>query len=82
MVVADVAAAVVCLGRVVEERVASMADSVDLVYVLERTIRMAVGCCSVLFDPGACSVRHMCSVGEMRMLKPLLAGWKGEVCSF
>jgi hypothetical protein len=81
-VVVDVAAAVVVvvdLGHVVEERVVSMAGSVDLVFVLEMTSRTVVGCCSALFDQAACSLGHTCSARERQMLKPLLAGWRGDV---
>jgi hypothetical protein len=79
-VVVDVAAAVVVgLGHVVEERVVSMAGSVDLVFVLEMTSRTVVGCCSTLFDQAACSLGRTCSARERQMLKPLLAGWKGDV---
>ena len=78
--VVDVAAAVVVgLGHVVEERVVSMAGSVDLVFVLEMTSRTAVGCCSALFDQAACWLGRTCSGRERQMLKPLLAGWKGDV---
>ena len=80
MVVDVVAAAVVVdLGHVVEEQVVSMAGSVDLVFVLEMTSRTVVGCCSALFDQAACSLGRTCSGRERQMLKPLLAGWKGDV---
>jgi len=79
-VVVDVAAAVVVgLGHVVEERVVSMVGSVDLVFVLEMMSRTVVGCCSALFDQAACSLGRTCSGRERQMLKPLLAGWKGDV---
>jgi hypothetical protein len=81
-VVVDVAAAVAVvagLGRVAEERVVSMAGSVDLVFVLEMTSRTVVGCCSVLFDQAACSLGRTYSGRERRTLKPLLAGWRGGV---
>ena len=78
--VVDVAAAVVVgLGHVVEERVVSMVGSVDLVFVLEMMSRTVVGCCSALFDQAACSLGRTCSGRERQMLKPLLAGWKGDV---
>ena len=79
MVVDAAAAVVVGLGHVVEERVVSMAGSVDLVFVLEMTSRTVVGCCSALFDQAACSLGRTCSARERQMLKPLLAGWKGDV---
>lgn len=74
MVVDAAAAVVVGLGHVVEERVVSMAGSVDLVFVLEMTSRTVVGCCSALFDQAACSLARTCSGRERQMLKPLLAG--------
>jgi hypothetical protein len=80
-VVVDVAAVavVVALSHGVEERVVSMAGSVDLVFVLEMMSRTVVGCCSALFDQVACSPGRTCSGRERQMLKPLLAGWKGDV---
>jgi hypothetical protein len=79
--VVDVAAVVVGQDHVVEELVASKADSVDLVCVLGTTIRRVVGCCSALFDRAACSRARMCYAGEMQTLKPLLARWKGDLDS-
>jgi hypothetical protein len=79
--VVDVAAVVVGQDHVVEELVASKADSVDLVCVLGTTIRRVVGCCSALFDRAACSLGRTCYAGEMQTSKPLLAGWKGDLDS-
>jgi hypothetical protein len=75
VVVVDAAAAAVVVGRgrAVEGLVANMAGSVDLVCELGMTIRMAVGCCSVLLDRAVCSLGRMCCAGEMRTWKPLLA---------
>jgi hypothetical protein len=80
-VVVDVIAVAVVVGlsHVVGERVVSMAGSVDLAFVLEMTSRTVVGYCSALFDQAACSLGRTCSGQERQMLKPLLAGWKGDV---
>jgi hypothetical protein len=77
-VVVDVAAVAVVVGldHVVEERVVSMAGSIDLISVLEMTSRKVVGCCLALFDQAACSLGRTCSGRERQTLKPLLAGWK------
>ena len=66
-------------GHAVEEQAVSKFDSVDPVCVPERTIRTAVGCCSVLFDRVACWLGHTCSAGETQTLKPLLVDWEGEI---
>jgi hypothetical protein len=80
-VVVDVAAVavVVGLGHAVEERFVSTVGSADLVFVLEMTSRKVVGCCSALFGQAACPLGRTCSGRERQMLKPLLAGWKGDV---
>jgi hypothetical protein len=76
---AAAAVVVVCRDHVVGEQAASKAGSVVQVCVLEKMIRMEVGCCSVLFGRAACSLGHRCSAGEMRTLKPLLVVRKSKV---